>query len=94
MVLDKAKTKSGIDLVLWNFDYGNTHFYSVMAYPIAQQTDYASNFGARRGEKFCIDISFSTLEECKKAFNQLKEGTKTIMDFKNNVRNKEDLDFI
>lgn len=94
MVLDKAKTKNGIDLVLWDFDYGNTHFYSVMAYPIAQQTDYTSNFGAKRGEKLCIDISFNTLEECKKAFNQLKTGTKTIIDFENNVSNVKDLELI
>lgn len=93
MVIKKGQTKNNIDLVLWDFDYG-THFYSVMAYPIAQQTDYNNGYGARRGERICIDISFNTLEDGYKALEELENGSKTIFDYKDNIRNQKDLEFI
>lgn len=94
MVIEKGKTINNIDIVAWDFEYPNTHFYSIMAYPVAIQNDYKNPYGASRGEKICIDISFNSLEELKKAFNELIKGDKTILDFKDNITNKLDLEFI
>lgn len=65
-----------------------------MAYPIAQATDWERTFGAKRGEKICIDISFENLEIAKMEFKNIENGIKDILDYKQNILNQRDLEFI
>ena len=90
MVIKRAKTKKGIEIVLHNFENG---FYSIMAYPVAVQTDY-ERLGIERGRTFCVDISFDTLESATLAFEELENGKKEILDFKEHFWNSEDAQFI
>lgn len=92
MVLDRNKTPDGIDIVLWDFDYG-THFYSIMAYPIAEHTDYDNPFGVIRGKRLCLEIEFKNLEEAEQSFKELASGEKTILDFKDNIVNQNDIEY-
>ena len=94
MVLKKSQTADGIDIVLWDFEYPSTHFYSIMTYPIATRTDDKSSFGAKHGERFCLPIDFKNLEDAEKGFKELESGEKKLLDFKQSFSNKRDLEFI
>lgn len=90
MVLINDYTKNGIEIVLHNFENG---LCSIMAYPIAAQTDY-ERFGIERGKKFCLDINFDNLDDAKTAFQELVNGNKGIIDFKDNFWDPRDVQYI
>ncbi len=90
MVVMKSQTQKGIDIVLHNFETG---MCSIMAYPVAVQSDY-DRIGIERGRNFCLDISFDTLKNAKIAFKELESGKKEILDFKDNFWNPNDAQFI
>lgn len=90
MVIRRSKTNKGIDIVLHDFEMG---LFSIMTYPVAAQTDY-ERFGIERGRTFCVDISFDTLESATLAFEELENGKKEILDFKEHFWNPEDAQFI
>lgn len=90
MVIKRAKTKKGIEIVLHNFENG---FYSIMAYPVAVQTDY-ERLGIERGRIFCLDMTFDTLESTILAFEELENGKKELLDFKDHFWNPSDAQFI
>ena len=90
MVIKRSKTKKGTEIVLHDFENG---FYSIMAYPIAVQTDY-ERLGIERGRIFCLDMTFDTLESTILAFEELENGKKELLDFKDNFWNPSDAQFI
>lgn len=90
MVLINDNTKNGVEIVLHDFQNGS---YSIMSYPIAIQTDY-ERLGIERGRRFCLDITFDTLEEAKTAFQELVNGDKEIIDFKDNFWDPRDVQYI
>lgn len=70
-VIRRSKTPDGMDIVLWESDFDLADNYSIMCYPVAQNT---GSYGwVRRGETFCLTLDRFNRNAIETFFN-LEKG--------------------
>ncbi len=82
-VLLRDKMPDGTDIQIedWTKDNNIRNTLTIGAYPIAKNTGKYKWIKAGDRFRLSIDRGFTTDEEVKKAFNDLKEGKKKLEDF-------------
>ena len=95
-ILKTGTMKDGTDIQIeeWNEDYSFMPYGNTLAtYPkskVSQEGPYAP----KANERYRFDFEFNSHEEAETAYNELIEGTKTLSDFKNQLRNMKYQDCI
>lgn len=90
-VLDKGIILDGtkIQIENWKEDYSFMEYGSTLAsYPTSKQT-LKGSFSPNLGRKFRCEFTFNSYEETKEAFEQLLSGNKTLMDYKEFIKDRE-----
>lgn len=86
-VLERAKTPQGIDIQIedWTEDYSCFDTLSIAAYPKSERMPKSRKSYVTPGETFRVSINrgFTNNEDVRKAFEELKQGVKTVKDFAN-----------
>lgn len=84
-VLERAKTPEGFDIQIedWTEDYSCFNTLSIGAYPRSERIPKSRTSYVTAGETFRVSINreFKNNEEVRKAFEELKQGIKTVKDF-------------
>jgi len=82
-VVIKDKMPDGTDIQIedWSENYPNVHKFGdlVVAYPISKYITLDEHI--RQGERFRCELNFKTHEQALEAFENLKNGTKTLLDY-------------
>lgn len=96
-VLERAMTPNGIDVQIedWSQDYSFHKFGDVVAtYPKATHTSTDKFEYPKFKEEFRLEFNCKNNTQAQEVFNNLKNGTKTLLDYSNLVLEKKYLEFI
>lgn len=96
-VLERAITPNGIAVQIedWSQDYYFHKFGDVVAtYPKATHTSTDRLEYPKFKEKFRLKFNCKNNAQAQEVFNNLKNGTKTLLDYSNLVLEKKYLEFI
>jgi hypothetical protein len=95
-VIETVTMPNGTDIQIeeWNETYNFMPYASKLAtYPISKMSR-GLYFGPRGGEYYRFSFDFENAEECKKAFDLLKEGKAQLKDYVKYMDRKEYADCI
>ena len=96
-ILQKSQTSNGVDIQIedWSQDYSCFNYgETVVAYPVAISTNDNLIQYPKFKEKFRLEFDCQDYETALKVFESLKNGTKTLKDYINLVKEKEYINFI
>ena len=96
-VLERATTPNDIDIQIedWSQDYSFHKFGDVVAtYPKATYTANNRLEYPRFKETFRLEFNCEDDAQAREVFNNLKNGTKTLLDYSNFVLEKRYLEFV
>lgn len=75
------KDGTKIQLEDWSKDYSfHKENDTIGAYPIAKKTNEESEFGAKKGKEYRLELRFETGEQADNAYNELLQGA-SILDY-------------
>jgi hypothetical protein len=95
-VLEKGIMANGtkIQIEEWNETYSFMPYGDTIAVFALSQTSHDGSYSPKRNEIYRFDFRFNNNNETKQAFNELLLGTRQLIDFKENLRDKEYADCI
>jgi hypothetical protein len=95
-VLEKGIMTNGtkIQIEEWNENYSFISYGNTLAIFTVSQTSHNGSYSPKRNQNYRFDFRFNNNDESKQAFNELLKGTKQLIDFKENLLDKEYADCI
>lgn len=89
-VLTRGIMKNGTKIQIedWSKDYPNRPF-TLATYPLSKKS-FKGQFSPKEDETWRFQFSFKSLEEVKDAFNELLNGNKELLDYKDMFSSKKE----
>lgn len=90
-IIKKSKMQDGTTIQIedWSETYPSLmNPFTIGSYPIAKESIDGS-FSPKRGERFRLEMDFSTMEEAKEIFMRLESGMLHLKDLKDKFTNLE-----
>ena len=90
-ILEKGIMKDGtkIQIENWKEDYSFMTYGDTLAIFAISKTNHNGSYSPKRNENYRLDFKFNNNEKVKQTFNELILNSKSLIDFKENLVDKE-----